>query len=106
MNDGKDFCDHKIDDPLCTCQLESMIRDRKRRERIKELFGTDLNTEAARREYYSNAYVYSLTNSLELLVEKYDQVCTELTWATNYIMGDTDDSTEQAGWRAFNLRKR
>jgi uncharacterized OB-fold protein len=30
----------------------------------------------------------------------------ELMWAYRYIMGDTNDTQEQAGWRAFNGSKK
>jgi hypothetical protein len=30
----------------------------------------------------------------------------ELAWAYRFIMGDTEDTPEAAGWRAFNGSKR
>lgn len=99
-------CNHEWDSPECACALEAMIERRKIRKRISELTGIDLNTDAANREYYGNSYVYSLTNLLEQVIEKYDEVCAELQWATNYILGETEDGREQALYRALKTSKR
>lgn len=84
-------CTHEWDDPTCCCALEAMIERRKIRERISELTGIN---------------VYSLTNLLEQVIEKYDEVCAELKWACEYILGDTNEEKEHAKWKANNVSKR
>lgn len=98
-------CFHEWDDPECACALEDMIKRRKTQKRISELTGIDLTTDAARREYFGNSYVYNLTNLLEQVIEKYDEVCAELKWACSVVIGEIDE-TEQARYHAFNLIKR